>query len=79
MARKYRSLNSSCTLSPVSAAPKKAPVIAAAKLPQDPPASWGLNFHSLQKEVALTAWSSEPLCTWLEEGAVPGIKSLIPA
>lgn len=43
-------LNSSCTLSPVSAAPKKSPVIAAAKLPQDPPGSWGLNFHSLQKE-----------------------------
>lgn len=58
---------------------QKAPVIAAAKLPQDPPGSWGLNFHSLQKEVVLTPWSSEPLCTWLEEGAVPRIKFFIPA
>lgn len=70
---------SSCNLSPVSAAPSNPPVIIAAKLPQDPPRSWGLNFHVPPSEAALTPWSSEPLCTQLEGRAVPGIRFLIQA
>lgn len=55
---------------------QKAPVIIAAKPPQDPPKSWGLNFHALQREVALTPCSSEPLCTQLEGRPVPRIRFL---
>lgn len=83
MARKYQSHHSAPELKlhsvPSFCSSQKNPVIAAAKLPQDPPGSWGLNFHSLPKEVVLTPWSSEPLCTWLDKGAMPGIKFLIPA
>lgn len=58
---------------------RKAPVIIAAKSLQDLRRSWGLNFHALQREAALTPWSSEPLCTQLEGRAVPGIRFLIQA
>lgn len=55
---------------------QKAPAIIAANPPQDPPRPWGLNFRTLQREVALTPWSSESLCTQLEGRAVPGIRFL---
>lgn len=57
----------------------KAPVFIAAKPLQDPPRFCGLNFHVLQREVMLTPWSSESLCTQLERRAVPGIRFLIQA